>query len=142
LSSFRLVTSRGALANLRGYWTEQLEKASSFHSNTKLRGAEPLGYTPERFFSTGHVFYPLLRPTMEELFDVIASNSGRSRPTITPAQVRPREGGEATQCSAFLGALLLDGKPGRSGGAVKGAIGRHASDSVHQSPRGGYRQGA
>jgi hypothetical protein len=58
--------------NLRGYWTnweEQLEKASSFHSSTKLLGAEMLGYTPERFFSAGHVIYPLLRPTMEELFE-------------------------------------------------------------------------
>jgi Stealth protein CR2, conserved region 2/Stealth protein CR1, conserved region 1 len=61
---------------LRGRWTnwnDQLEKASSFHSNTKLRGAEMLGYTPERFFSAGHVIYPLLRPTMEELFDEFTS---------------------------------------------------------------------
>jgi hypothetical protein len=32
-------------------------------------GAEMLGYTPEHFFSTHHVVYPLLKPAMNELFD-------------------------------------------------------------------------
>jgi hypothetical protein len=28
-----------------------------------------LGYTPEHFFSSGHMIYPLMRPVMEELFE-------------------------------------------------------------------------
>jgi hypothetical protein len=57
---------------LRGWWsnwTERLDKANSFHGSNKLLGAEMLGYTPEHFFSTHHVIYPLLRPAMEELFE-------------------------------------------------------------------------
>jgi Stealth protein CR2, conserved region 2/Stealth protein CR1, conserved region 1 len=58
--------------NLRGRWSnwnEQLEKGNSFHGNNKLLGAEMLGYTPERFFSSAHMIYPVLRPAMEELFE-------------------------------------------------------------------------
>ena len=57
---------------LRGRWSslkEQLEKGNSFNGSNKLLGAEMLGYTPELFFSSGHVIYPLLRPAMEELFE-------------------------------------------------------------------------
>jgi Stealth protein CR2, conserved region 2/Stealth protein CR1, conserved region 1 len=58
---------------LRGHWSnwkEQLEKGNTFHGNNKLLGAEMLGYTPEHFFSSGHMIYPLLRPVMEQLFEV------------------------------------------------------------------------
>jgi hypothetical protein len=57
---------------LRGRWTnweEVLEKGNSFNGSNKLLGAEMLGYTPEHFFSSGHVVCPLLRPVMEELFE-------------------------------------------------------------------------
>ena len=57
---------------LRGRWSnwkEQLEKGNTFFGTTKLLGAEMLGYTSEHFFSSGHMIYPLLRPTMEQLFD-------------------------------------------------------------------------
>jgi Stealth protein CR2, conserved region 2/Stealth protein CR1, conserved region 1 len=50
-------------------WTGRPEKVGSFHGRNKLLGAEMLGYTPGRFFSSGHVIYPLLRPAMEELFE-------------------------------------------------------------------------
>jgi Stealth protein CR2, conserved region 2/Stealth protein CR1, conserved region 1 len=50
-------------------WTERPDKVNSFHGRNKLLGAELLGYTPEHFFSSGHVIYPLLRPAMEELFE-------------------------------------------------------------------------
>jgi hypothetical protein len=57
---------------LRGHWScweEQLEKGNSFNGGGKLLGAEMLGYRPERFFSSAHAIYPLLRPAMEELFE-------------------------------------------------------------------------
>jgi Stealth protein CR2, conserved region 2/Stealth protein CR1, conserved region 1 len=57
---------------LRGRWSnwkERPDKGNSFHGSNKLLGAEMLGYTPERFFSTDHAIYPLLRPAMEVLFD-------------------------------------------------------------------------
>jgi hypothetical protein len=50
-------------------WTDQPDKRNSFHGSNKLLGAEMLGYTPEHFFSTHHVIYPMLRSAMEELFD-------------------------------------------------------------------------
>jgi hypothetical protein len=50
-------------------WTARPDKCDSFHGSNKLLGAEMLGYTPEHFFSSGHVIYPLLRPAMEELFE-------------------------------------------------------------------------
>ena len=62
--------------NLRGCWsnwTEQPEKRNSFFGTTKLLGAEMLGYTPEHFFSSGHVIYPMLRPAMEQLFEKFKS---------------------------------------------------------------------
>ena len=64
--------SNDGKVNLRGWWsnwTEQPAKRDSFHGSNKLLGAEMLGFTPEHFFSTHHVIYPLLRPAMEELFD-------------------------------------------------------------------------
>jgi len=57
---------------LRGRWSswnEQLKKGNSFNGGGKLLGAEMLGYTPELFFSSNHMNYPLLRPAMEELFE-------------------------------------------------------------------------
>jgi hypothetical protein len=57
---------------LRGRWTswnKLLERGNTFNGHNKLLGAEMLGYTSERFFSSGHVIYPLLRPAMEELFE-------------------------------------------------------------------------
>jgi Stealth protein CR2, conserved region 2/Stealth protein CR1, conserved region 1 len=59
------VALRGRWSN----WTEQLERGNSFNGNNKLLGAGMLGYTSERFFSSSHVIYPLLRPAMEELFE-------------------------------------------------------------------------
>lgn len=59
------VKLRGRWSN----WTERPDKKNSFHGSNKLLGAEMLGYTPDRFFSSGHVVYPLLRPAMEELFE-------------------------------------------------------------------------
>ena len=57
---------------LRGRWSnwdEQLERGNSFNGGGKLLGAEMLGYTPELFFSSNHMNYPMLRPAMEELFE-------------------------------------------------------------------------
>ena len=57
---------------LRGRWSswnDQLERGNSFNGGGKLLGAEMLGYPPERFFSSAHVIYPVLRPAMEQLFD-------------------------------------------------------------------------
>jgi Stealth protein CR2, conserved region 2/Stealth protein CR1, conserved region 1 len=59
------VKLRGSWRN----WTEQPDKRNTFHGSNKLLGAEMLGYTPEHFFSSRHVIYPLLRPAMEDLFD-------------------------------------------------------------------------
>jgi Stealth protein CR2, conserved region 2/Stealth protein CR1, conserved region 1 len=62
--------------NLRGRWSnwkEQPEKRNSFFGTTKLLGAEMLGYTPEHFFSSGHVIYPMLRPATEERFETFQS---------------------------------------------------------------------
>ena len=50
-------------------WNEQLERGNSFNGGGKLLGAEMLGYTSERFFSSSHMNYPLLRPAMAELFE-------------------------------------------------------------------------
>src|SRR6188472_4518862 len=50
-------------------WNEQLERGNSFNGRGKLLGAEMLGYTSERFFSSSHMNYPLLRPAMAELFE-------------------------------------------------------------------------
>jgi Stealth protein CR2, conserved region 2/Stealth protein CR1, conserved region 1 len=64
--------SKEGKVNLRGQWsnwTEQPAKRDSFHGSNKLLGAEMLGFTPEHFFSTHHVIYPMLRPAMEELFE-------------------------------------------------------------------------
>jgi Stealth protein CR2, conserved region 2/Stealth protein CR1, conserved region 1 len=64
--------SKEGRVTLRGRWSswdELLEKGNSFNGHNKLLGAEMLGYTSERFFSSGHVIYPLLRPAMEELFE-------------------------------------------------------------------------
>jgi hypothetical protein len=57
---------------LRGRWSswnDQVDKGNSFNGGGKLLGAEMLGYPPERFFSSAHVIYPVLRPAMEQLFD-------------------------------------------------------------------------
>ena len=57
---------------LRGRWSswnDQLERGNSFNGHNKLLGAAMLGYPPERFFSSAHVIYPVLRPAMEQLFD-------------------------------------------------------------------------
>jgi hypothetical protein len=59
------VRLRGRWSN----WNEQLEKGNSFNGGGKLLGAEMLGYTPELFFSSDHMNYPMLRPAMEELFE-------------------------------------------------------------------------
>jgi hypothetical protein len=59
------VRLRGRWSN----WNEQLEKGNSFNGGGKLLGAEMLGYTPELFFSSDHMNYPMLRPGMEELFE-------------------------------------------------------------------------
>ena len=64
--------SREGNVRLRGRWsnwTERPDKGDSFHGSNKLLGTEMLGYTPEHFFSSGHVIYPMLRQAMEELFD-------------------------------------------------------------------------
>jgi hypothetical protein len=64
-------SSQGRVS-LRGRWSswnELLEKGNTFNGHNKLLGAEMLGYTSERFFSSGHVIYPQLRPAMEELFE-------------------------------------------------------------------------
>jgi hypothetical protein len=56
---------------LRGRWTTwaELQQKNSFIGHNKLLGAEMLGYTSDRFFSSNHVVYPMLRPAMEELFE-------------------------------------------------------------------------
>jgi hypothetical protein len=58
---------------LRGRWNnwkeQPPEEGISFFGSTKLLGAEMLGYTSERFFSSGHTIYPVLRPAMETLFE-------------------------------------------------------------------------
>ena len=64
-------SSQGKVS-LRGRWSswnQVLEKGNTFNGHNKLLGAEMLGYTSERFFSSGHVIYPQLRPAMEELFE-------------------------------------------------------------------------
>jgi hypothetical protein len=64
--------SKEGRVTLRGRWSswnEVLERGNSFNGHNKLLGAEMLGYTSERFFSSGHVIYPQLRPAMEELFE-------------------------------------------------------------------------
>ena len=64
--------SREGKVMLRGRWSswnEQLERGNSFNGGGKLLGAEMLGYTPELFFSSDHMNYPMLRPAMEELFE-------------------------------------------------------------------------
>jgi hypothetical protein len=64
--------SREGKVNLRGRWSnwaERPDKGDSFHGSNKLLGAKMLGYTPELFFSSSHMSYPLLRPAMEELFE-------------------------------------------------------------------------
>jgi len=64
--------SNDGKVKLRGRWSnwkEQLEKGNTFFGTTKLLGAEMLGYSSDHFFSSGHMIYPLLRPTMEQLFD-------------------------------------------------------------------------
>jgi Stealth protein CR2, conserved region 2/Stealth protein CR1, conserved region 1 len=64
--------SKEGKVSLRGRWSnwkEQPEKRNSIHGSNKLLGAKMLGYTPEHFFSSGHVIYPMLRPAMEELFE-------------------------------------------------------------------------
>ena len=64
-SSDGTVQLRGRWSN----WRERPDKENSFHGSNKLQGAEMLGYTPDHFFSSRHVIYPLLRPAMEELFE-------------------------------------------------------------------------
>jgi hypothetical protein len=59
------VTLRGRWSS----WNEVLERGNTFTGHNKLLGAEMLGYTSERFFSSGRVTHPLLRPAMEELFE-------------------------------------------------------------------------
>ena len=59
------VMLRGRWSN----WNDQLERGNSFNGGGKLLGAEMLGYTPELFFSSNHMNYPMLRPAMEELFE-------------------------------------------------------------------------
>lgn len=59
------VKLRGRWSN----WTEQLERGNTFNGSNKLLGAEMLGYTPDLFFSSAHMNYPLLRAAMEELFE-------------------------------------------------------------------------
>jgi hypothetical protein len=59
------VRLRGRWSN----WNEQLERGNSFNGGGKLLGAEMLGYTPELFFSSDHMNYPMLRPALEELFE-------------------------------------------------------------------------
>jgi hypothetical protein len=59
------VILRGRWSN----WNEQLDRGNSFNGGGKLLGAKMLGYTPELFFSSNHMNYPLLRPAMEELFE-------------------------------------------------------------------------
>lgn len=64
--------SHDGKVKLRGRWsswTGRPKKGDSVHGSNKLLGARMLGYTPEHFFSSGHVIYPLLRPAMEELFE-------------------------------------------------------------------------
>jgi len=58
------VKLRGRWSN----WTDRPDKEHSYHGSNKLLAAQMLGYTPERFFSTHHVVYPILRPAMEALF--------------------------------------------------------------------------
>ena len=96
------VKLRGSWRN----WSEQPDKRNNFHGSIKLSGAEMLGYTPEHFFSTRHVIYPLLRPAwktcstssgppslpMLATASAIASSSGRSRPTITCCSSRTGPG--------------------------------------------------
>ena len=115
--------------NLRGWWCnwiEQPDKRNSFHGSNKLLGAAMLGFTPEHFFSTHHVIYPLLRPAMEELFDRYESQVYRF----------------ALQLGAFLGALLPDGEPGRPGRKAGAAHRRHDAYGLHQCSGGGRGQGA
>jgi hypothetical protein len=64
--------SADSKVSLRGQWSnwaERPNKRNSLHGSNKLLGAAMLGYTPEHFFSSCHVIYPLLRPAMEELFE-------------------------------------------------------------------------
>ena len=64
--------SNDGKVRLRGRWSnwnEQLEKGNSINDGGKLLGAEMLGYTPNLFFSSDHMNYPMLRPAMEELFE-------------------------------------------------------------------------
>jgi hypothetical protein len=58
--------------DLRGRWSswqQLLDRGNSFNGHNKLLGAQMLGYPQERFFSSAHVIYPLLRSAMEQLFE-------------------------------------------------------------------------
>ena len=64
--------SHDGKVHLRGRWSnwkDRPDKRNSFHGSNKLLGADMLGYTPELFFSSGHLVHPLLRPAMDELFE-------------------------------------------------------------------------
>jgi hypothetical protein len=140
------VKLRGSWRN----WTEQPDKRNNFHGSNKLLGAEMLGYTPEHFFSTRHVIYPLLRPAMEDLFDqfrpAFLANAGyrfRNRkqiladlsPRSPVAQIGPGPGCEAPQHGVFFGSRLPDGEPGRPRGTAEGTYRRHRAYGLHQLSR-------
>jgi Stealth protein CR2, conserved region 2/Stealth protein CR1, conserved region 1 len=152
--------SNDGKVNLRGWWCNWMErpdKRNSFHGSNKLLGAAMLGFTPEHFFSTHHVIYPLLRPAMEELFDqfrppFLANAAYRFRnrnqfladlgPRSPVADVGPGPRAAAPQLGAFLEALLPDGEPGRPGRKAGAAHGRHDAYGLHQCSGGGRGQGA
>ena len=146
--------------NLRGWWsnwTEQPDKRDSFHGSNKLLGAEMLGFTPEHFFSTHHVIYPMLRPAMEELFDQFrpaflanAEYRFRNRKQFWPISAHDHlllksdraRVVTAPQLGASLEALLPDGEPGSPGSTAGAACGPHNAYGLHQCSRRGRRQGA
>jgi hypothetical protein len=68
-TDFFLPDGKVKLRGRWGSWAARPEKVDSFHGSNKLLGAKLLGYTPEHFFSSGHVIYPLLRPAMVEMFE-------------------------------------------------------------------------
>lgn len=55
---------------LRGGWTDLVEKEVSFHAGNQLAAAKLFGYDLRNFYSNQHVPYAMLKPAMQEAFDL------------------------------------------------------------------------
>jgi Stealth protein CR2, conserved region 2 len=147
------VTLRGRWSS----WSELLEKGNTFNGHNKLLGAEMLGYTSERFFSSGHVIYPMLRPAMVELFEQFkaaflanAEYRFRNRKQFWPISAHDHlllTSGRArvvkpSDAAHFSVRLLPQRKSGRPRSATAAARGWHDPYRLHQRSRGGRGQGA